>query len=397
MPRRTEAPLKKSTKKRSAKQKRRPSHQSSSSSSSSDDDGPTFTPDEIAELSILIDSIEEGEEWETIVEYVDEISPQLLTQSLRYRNDMDSTPLHGACRFNPPLNLLREFIGASPEMALWSDSFGWLPLHYACANGASEQVIKLLLDAYPGGRVEVDKRGRTPLHFALANVECPVSEQIACMLVKPFENTSAASIGDENDMLPVHYACAYGSTEEVLQRIIEGYDEGIKKVDFKGRTPLHFVMGSSDRDNSVEIMKIIIEDIHLVENHEEKWDDNLGMQVQNKHERMVNIIDHEKNLPLHLLSKKALEITKQEKDLRSAPTMTDDGVQDFSLFERAQWLVMAKERIRKCLQLYLSAEPETTSEFLKGTQYLPDWIRDEAVLHPTIQHMLVRFLFQMKI
>lgn len=298
--------------------------------------------------------------------------------------------MHGACRFDPPLNLLREFIRASPEMALWSDSFGWLPLHYACANGASEQVVKLLLDAYPGGGVEVDKRGRTPLHFALCNADHPVSEPMARMLVKPFENTSAASIGDENDMLPVHYACAYGSTEDVLQRIIEGYDEGIKKVDFKGRTPLHFVMGSSDRDNSVEIMKIIIKDILLVENHQDEWDDN----AQNKSEHMVNIMDHEKNLPLHLLSKKAFEITKQEKDLMSAPTMTDDGVQDFSLFEKAQWLVMAKERIRKCLQLYLSAEPETTSKFLKGTQHLPDWIRDEAVLHPTIQHMLVSFVIQ---
>jgi hypothetical protein len=54
----------------------------------------------------------------------------------------------------------------------------------------------------------------------------------------------------------------------------------------------------------------------------------------------------------------------------------------------AESIVMQKERIRKCLQLYLSSGPETTSSFLNGVQFLPDWIRDEAVLHPTIQSML---------
>jgi hypothetical protein len=103
---------------------------------------------------------------------------------------------------------------------------------------------------------------------------------------------------------------------------------------------------------------------------------------------MVDAVDHENNLPLHLLSQKAKNVTKQEKELSAAPTMTDDGVQDFELHEKAQSLIMSKERIRKCLSLYLSAEPETTSMFLFAIQFLPDWIRDEAVLHPTIQNML---------
>lgn len=278
-------------------------------------------------------------------------------------------------------------------MALWSDSFGWLPLHYACANGASEDVVRLLLEAYPGGVVEVDKRQRTPLHFALCNnLECPVSESLAKMLVRPFQETSAASVGDENDMLPIHYACAYGSSEEVLRLIIEGYDGGVVRLDFKGRSPLHFVMGNSDRENSVEVMKLILKNMELLEHREEGdyWDDNVNSNAANVSKTMINTMDHEDNLPLHLLSKKAKDVTKQEKELLAAPTMTDDGIQDFELHERAQFLVMSKERIRKCLTLYLSAEPETTSMFLKGIQFLPDWIRDEAVLHPTIQHMLNR-------
>lgn len=185
-------------------------------------------------------------------------------------------------------------------------------------------------------------------------------------------------------------ACAYGSGEEVLRLIIEGYDEGATKLDFRGRTPLHFVMGNSDRENSVQVTKMLLEDMSLLKHHgEEDWDENaLGIVAPKKQCNMVDVVDHEDNLPLHLLSKKAKDITKREKELRAAPTMTDDGVQDFELHEEARFLVMAKERIRKCLELYLSAEPETTSTFLNAIQFLPDWIRDEAVLHPTIQHML---------
>ena len=285
-------------------------------------------------------------------------------------------------------------------MALWSDSFGWLPLHYACANGASASVVRVLLDAYPGGGVECDKRKRTPLHFALCNTDLPASEEMARLLVRPFKDVSAASMEDEHAMLPIHYACAYGSSEEVLHLIIEGYDEGIHCVDFKGRTPLHFVMGNSDRENSVEVMKMLLElkDMSGVsgEEEEEEWEENgdlddsleVGMnKKKKKKENMVDLMDHENNLPLHLLSKKAKDVTKQEKELAAIPTMNDDGEQDYELQNQAQSLVMSKERIRKCLQLYLSAEPETTSMFLTGIQFLPDWIRDEAVLHPTIQHV----------
>lgn len=61
------------------------------------------------------------------------------------------------------------------------------------------------MEAYPGGNLEVDKRNRTPLHFALCNVDCPATEFLTECLVRPFEGTSAATIADENDMLPIHY------------------------------------------------------------------------------------------------------------------------------------------------------------------------------------------------
>ena len=253
--------------------------------------------------------------------------------------------------------------------------------------------------------MECDKRSRTPLHFALCHTDSYVaSEELVRLLVRPFQERSAASIKDEHDMLPIHYACAYGSDEEVLHCIIEGYDSGIQMVDFKGRTPLHFAMGNSDRENSVEVMKMLLELKDMNREEEEIWMENtngeldessvsmvgttFGTSKKKKKMNMVDLMDHENNLPLHLLSKKAKDLTKQEKELLSTPTMNDEGEQDYELQNQATSLVMSKERIRKCLQLYLSAKPETTSMFLTGIQFLPDWIRDEAVLHPTIQHML---------
>jgi hypothetical protein len=151
-------------------------------------------------------------------------------------------------------------------------------------------------------------------------------------------------------------------------------------------------MGNSDRENSVEVIRMLLHNVLLVERKEEEqeWEENTIGNVprQNAKHNMINVMDHEGNLPLHLLSKKARDITKREKEFRAAPSMTDDGEQDFELQERSRDIVMSKERIRKCLQLYLAAEPETTSKFLSGVQFLPDWIRDEAVLHPTIQDML---------
>ena len=105
--------------------RRRPSDGSSSDSSSQNDDG---------HLSTLIDSLETLCDWSPVEQYVRSLSPRALASAVRHRNESDSTPLHVACRFDPPPRLIAAFLERSPEMALWSDSFGWLPLHYACAS-----------------------------------------------------------------------------------------------------------------------------------------------------------------------------------------------------------------------------------------------------------------------
>ena len=81
-------------------------------------------------------------------------------------------------------------------------------------------------------------------------------------------------------MLPLHYACAYGASVEVLRVIIDAWDESLTKVDNKRRTPLHFAMGNAHRENSPEVVKLLLD----------------------LHPGGVNAMDAEKHLPLNLLS-----------------------------------------------------------------------------------------------
>ena len=96
-----------------------------------------------------------------------------------------------------------------------------IKLHYACANGTDIEVIKLLLNAYPDSKLTTDKRGRTPLHFALGNIEHPPTPALVKLLAG--ETGESAKWPDENQMLPIHYACAYGASLEVLYVLIQNH------------------------------------------------------------------------------------------------------------------------------------------------------------------------------
>jgi len=211
-------------------------------------------------------------------------------------------------------------------------------LHYACANGTEIEVVKLLLDAYPDSKLTTDKRGRTPLHFALGNVENPPDPPLVILLAG--KSGESAKWPDENEMLPIHYACAYGASVEVLTVLIQSWEESIQKTDAKGRTPLHFAMGNADRENSPHVVKLLLE---------------LSPGGMDQ-------IDADKNLPLHLLSTKAESVEEDKFETR--------------------------DTIEKCLDIYLSANLKTSIEFLTGIQKMPEWLRDIAVIHPTVQTML---------
>ena len=70
-------------------------------------------------------------------------------------------------------------------------------------------------------------------------------------------------------------------------------------------------------------------------------------------------------LPLHLLATRAL-------------SLADENV------HRSR----QRENVEKCLVLYLNAEPRPTTDFMTSLQALPDWLSDQAVVHPIVQNLL---------
>ncbi|KAL7536478.1 hypothetical protein ACHAXR_007201 [Thalassiosira sp. AJA248-18] len=293
-------------------------------------------------LDALIDSVVDYEDpdecWGFVRQWLREHSIEETKEAVEFKGEFDTTALHVACRNRPPHDVVDIMLMAAPDMIFWADSFGWLPLHYACANGAEIAVVQLLLDTYPDSKLTTDKRGRTPLHFALGNVENPPTPPLVKLLAG--KTGESAKWPDENAMLPIHYACAYGATVDVLTVLIHAWEDSVQKTDAKGRTPLHFAMGNADRENSPHVVKLLLE---------------LSPGGMDQ-------IDAEKNLPLHLLSTKAESVGEEKFHTR--------------------------DTIQKCLDIYLKTKPKTSIEFLTGIQKMPEWLRDIAVIHPTVQTML---------
>lgn len=107
--------------------------------------------------------------------------------------------------------------------------------------------------------------------------------------------------------------------------IIDAWDESLTKVDNKGRTPLHFALGNAHRENSPEVVKLLLD----------------------LHPAGVNGMDMEKNLPLNLLSSKAESVDQND--------------------------IKARDCVKKCLNLYLRAKPNTSTAFLTAIQKMPEW------------------------
>lgn len=83
---------------------------------------------------------------------------------------------------------------------------------------------------------------------------------------------------------------------------------------------------------------------------------------------MVDSIDREGNLPIHLLSTRSQAI--------------------------GEYATEQRINCQKCLQWYLEANPKPTAELLMSLQSLPHWLRDSAVVHPVVQRFLNRKISQ---
>jgi hypothetical protein len=140
----------------------------------------------------------------------------------------------------------------------------------------------------------------------------------------------------------LHYACAFGASEEVLYVLTDAYPEAIKTKDRRDRTPLHFALSNAGRNTVPSAVRLLL---------------SLNKEI-------VNSIDGGP-LPIRVL-KEYTSTIKPEDESRDEK----------------------RESVRKCLEHLLNAKPNPTADFLTTLQSLPDWLSERAVVMPAVQTML---------
>jgi hypothetical protein len=142
---------------------------------------------------------------------------------------------------------------------------------------------------------------------------------------------------------PLHYACAFGTSEAVLFALTDAYPEAIRTRDRRARTPLHFALSNAGRKTVPAAVRLLL---------------NLDPSVVNSVESGP--------LPLRVLADYAQQ-------LRSSDTENRDEKRDSVL---------------RCLEHLLNAEPEPTADFFTALQSLPEWLGERAVVMAVVQNLL---------
>jgi ankyrin repeat protein len=57
---------------------------------------------------------------------------------------------------------------------------------------------------------------------------------------------------------PLHYACAYGASEEALYVLTDAHHDAITTTDRRGRTPLHFVLSNAGRKAAPAAVRLLL-------------------------------------------------------------------------------------------------------------------------------------------
>ena len=151
-----------------------------------------------------------------------------------------NNPLHFACRFYPPWDVLKAIDRIHPDFMTQVDSTGRTALHVAAKHGASPQVIRFLCAKYPDAAGAQDVFGRLPLHNVCKHYtkrynpakceDVPLAESMRDV-VRTLCRTAPKSVNleDVDGFSALEYAIEYDAPFKVVRDIQKSCEKDWKK------------------------------------------------------------------------------------------------------------------------------------------------------------------------
>lgn len=154
--------------------------------------------------------------------------------------DSAQNPLHYACQFHPPLDIIKCFYKSCPKFFFQQDCDGRYPLHIACKYGCSPDVIKFILKKNPDAAKELDTKDRTPFLLAAksyvrkSDKECMVANRDLFEVIAALDDVDPTSSIKEDfkGISALEYAIDKDlavAVVELIQAITERCQERIEK------------------------------------------------------------------------------------------------------------------------------------------------------------------------
>jgi len=141
------------------------------------------------------------------------------------------TPLHASFLLSstpPSRDVITTLLRTPGENALkLKDATGRLPLHIAAERGASAGILKILVTPYSDSCYRVNKDGDLPLHLLVRSGNA-TTEGVSLLLQPILHSESIVKMkgsGDETN-LPLHIACEYNCSLEILSELLKSYPAG---------------------------------------------------------------------------------------------------------------------------------------------------------------------------
>ena len=266
---------------------------------------------------------------------------------------------HLICQLNnPPRDVVCLVIHSCPKSLRVADNteVAYYPLHYAVRSTTmSYDVLKTVVEGCKSVKTKIDAEKRTPLHLLLQSAGMSRDvDRIATLLCN---GCAAASMQDSNGFLPIHMACAFGTSNAVLSTLHMAYPNWISICEkLGGKTPLHLALVNSNNANIETVVSFLV-NAAAADGH-----------------NIVDARDSADHLPLYNMGTACQRWGKKSSNINNP--------------KKEKRVLEARSQAHRCLNIFLSAKPKGSSDFLRGLRRLPEWLEETAVLHPHVQGIL---------